>query len=90
MANTKSAKRDIKVNIRNRKRNVAAKTKMRTAVKKAITAISTQSEDQVVVLQQALKTLDKTVSKGVIHKNTAARKKSRLVKSANKACKVAA
>ena len=90
MANTKSAKRDIKVNIRNRKRNVAVKTKMKTSIKKAISAISSQAEDQVVILRDALKTLDKTVSKGVIHKNTAARKKSRLVKSANKASKVAA
>ena len=79
MANIKSA---IKRNRQNEKRAIANKTvrsQMRTYQKKALAAAGTDESDE--CLRLAVKHIDKAASKGIIHKNTAARKKSRLVKA---------
>ncbi|MFB0926434.1 MAG: 30S ribosomal protein S20 [Acidimicrobiales bacterium] len=79
MANIKSA---IKRNRQNEKRAIANKTvrsQMRTYQKKALAAAGTDESDE--SLRLAVKHIDKAASKGIIHKNTAARKKSRLVKA---------
>ncbi|MFC1753783.1 30S ribosomal protein S20 [Thermoproteota archaeon] len=84
MANTKTAKENIKINERNRQRNLHFRTKMKTFVKKAQTALQTKAENCEQIVKETLIILDKTVTKGIIHKNTAARKKSALCKALSK------
>ncbi len=80
MANIKSAKKRVLIAEANRQRNVAFKSSIKTAVKKAL-ALATEGskEDLASAISAVYKLCDKAVSKGVLHKNTAARKKSRLV-----------
>ena len=85
MANIKSAKKRILTAERNREKNVAFKSSIKTAVKKAL--VLAQAKDQEALdsaLSNVYKLCDKAVSKGVLHKNTASRKKSRLTKAINK------
>ena len=85
MANIKSAKKRVLVAARNTERNTAFKTSIKTAVKKVLTCA--QSEDKAelnALLSKVYQLCDKAVSKGILHKNTAARKKSRLTKAVNK------
>ena len=77
MANTKSAIKRNRQNERRRLRNRAVRSKLRTALK---VARAVQGAEQRPIVQEALRTLDKAVSKGVIHPNTAARKKSALAR----------
>lgn len=85
MANIKSSKKRVLIAERNRLRNVAMKSAIKTAVKKVLEAA--QGEDKELLnssLSKAYQLCDKAVSKGILHKNTAARKKSRLTKAVNK------
>ena len=84
MANTSSAKKAVKTIARRTERNKAVRTGVKTAIKKANTAASNK-EGATEALAAAAKALDQAAAKGVIHKNKAARKKSRLAKSLNKA-----
>lgn len=62
--------------------NTRTKDKFKSAVKEVRKSISTGSKDEAAKqLAKAMSTLDKAVKKGVIHKNTASRKKSRLAKA---------
>ncbi len=80
MANIKSAKKRVLIAERNRVRNVAFKTSIKTALKKVLElAKSEDTEALNTAISRAYQLCDKAVSKGVLHKNTAARKKSRLV-----------
>lgn len=86
MANTKSAKKAIRVQERRRKRNVSIRTGIKTALKKANNAITgDDAEARQAATRSAISAVDKAVAKGIIHKNTAARKKSRLMKRLNSA-----
>ena len=69
----------------NRQRNVAFKTSIKTAVKKAL-ALATESDKEALnaAISKVYQLCDKAVSKGILHKNTASRKKSRLTKAINK------
>ena len=84
MANNKSAEKRIRVNEKKRMRNKPLRTSARTAVKKAqevvVTGDATMSLDAV---KAAISTLDRVASKGVIHPNNAARRKSRLMAKYN-------
>ena len=84
MANSKSAEKRIRVAERRRVRNRPFRSAARTYVKKAELAIASgdQAAAQAAVLE-ATTTLDRVASKGVIHKNNAARRKSRLMKKYN-------
>lgn len=85
MANIKSAKKRVLIAERNRVRNVAFKTSIKTAVKKVLELAKTEDKDALnSALSKAYQLCDKAVSKGVLHKNTAARKKSRLTLAVNK------
>ncbi|HEX2438974.1 MAG TPA: 30S ribosomal protein S20 [Methylomirabilota bacterium] len=77
MANTKSAIKRIRQNERRRLRNRTVRSQVRTALKTARAAGGT---DQRPSVEEAIRSLDKAVSKGVIHRNTAARKKSALAR----------
>lgn len=85
MPNTKSAKKAVKVIERRSQRNKSARSAVKTAVKKARVAIAANGENAAEVLRDASALIDKTASRGIIHRNTAARKKSRLAKKLNKA-----
>lgn len=83
MPNIKSVKKDV---LRSRLRNLrnrAAKSTMRTFVKKANAAIvSGDAEVIAPALSKVVSVLDKTAKRGIIHKNAAARRKSRLMRRA--------
>ena len=83
MANIKSAQKRIRVAAKKQARNKHVKSSTKTAIKKVVSAAGTSDANTLLV--QAIIALDKAVAKGVYHKNTAARKKSRLTKMINKA-----
>lgn len=86
MPNIKSVVKDVKKSRQNRLRNVSAKSAMKTYVKKAKAAIAAGDAQTITsVVSQAVSVIDKTAERGIIHKNAAARRKSRIMKQANKA-----
>ena len=81
MANIKSQLKRIKTNEKARQRNVAVKSALKTAVRRVRTAATAgDAEAAAAALATASKALDKAASKGVIHKNQAANRKSGLAK----------
>ena len=81
MANTAQARKRSRQSVARRERNMALKSKLRTFVKNVVKAID--SEDKSVASEnykKAVPVIDASVSKGIIHKNKAARYKSRLNK----------
>lgn len=85
MPNIKSAEKRVMIAERNRQRNVAVKSSVKTAIKKVYDSLKANSDEALkTALDKAYSLIDKAASKGVIHKNTAARKKSRIVKHINK------
>jgi small subunit ribosomal protein S20 len=77
VANTKSAIKRMRQNERRRLRNRTIRSQVRTAVK---TARTTAGGELQTAIADAIRALDKAVTKGVIHRNTAARKKSSLAR----------
>lgn len=85
MANIKSAQKRILVNNKKHERNKAVKSGVKTAIKKVYTAIeSNDKEAAAVALNEATSIINKAGSKGVYHKDNAARKVSRLNLAVNK------
>lgn len=79
MANIKSAKKRIKVIATKTLRNKMIKTSLKNSIKKFEVAFASGDlEASKAAYTNAVRSLDMTVSKGVLHKNTASRKKSRL------------
>ena len=78
MANIKSQKKRIKTNAKAEARNKAARAELRTRVK---TAAADGADTEAV--RMAIKRIDMAASKGILHKNAAARKKSRLMAKVN-------
>ena len=79
MANTKQAKKRVRQAEKHRAHNASMRSMLRTYMKKVVAAIT--AGDQKVALasmQTATPVIDRMVSKGILHKNTAARHKSRL------------
>ena len=85
MANIKSQIKRNKQNERARLRNKAVRSEVKTRIKATVTAAEDGAETTVDALRLACKRLDKAAAKGVIHKNEASRRKSRLQKKAAKA-----
>lgn len=84
MANIKSQIKRIGTNEKARQRNASAKSAIRTAMKKVRVAVSNGDlENAKVLLNQAYSRIDKSVSDGIQHKNTAARQKAELAKLVN-------
>ena len=79
MANIKSAQKRAEIAVKNAQRNTAFKSSIKTAIKKALALATGDSKELQVALSKVYQLCDKAVSKGILHKNTAARKKSRLV-----------
>lgn len=86
MANTKSALKRIRIAEKRRERNTSYNSRVKTMLKKAEQTIASGTAD-VAVITAAISTLDKAANKGVIHKNNAARRKSRLMKKINTVAK---
>ncbi|MBQ8233380.1 MAG: 30S ribosomal protein S20 [Lachnospiraceae bacterium] len=84
MANIKSAKKRILVNRTKADRNKAIRSGVKTAMKKVFAAIESGNKEAAVAeLAAATKTIEMAATKGVYHKNNAARKVSRLSKAVN-------
>lgn len=80
MANTKSALKRMRQNEKRRVRNRAVRSRVRTAIKVARVALGDTSQEVRALVAAAIRSLDKAVTKGVVHKNAAARKKSALTR----------
>jgi small subunit ribosomal protein S20 len=89
LANTRSAEKRNRQALKRRARNVQVRTGLKSAVKKAREAITQGDPAAKQAVQGAVRTLDKAASKGIIHKNAAARRISRLAKAAAKAAPAA-
>lgn len=86
MPNIKSAKKRVEIAETRRVRNAAAKSRVKTAVKKFMEALPSGDKDNAQgLLVSAIQKLDKAAGKNILHKNAAARKKSKLQKAFNKA-----
>jgi small subunit ribosomal protein S20 len=85
LANTRSALKRIRSSEKKRQRNRVFRSSARTYVKKARKLIIEQgrNEESEAAVRQAVSALDRAAQKGVIHKNNAARRKSRLMKMLN-------
>lgn len=85
MANIKSQKKRILTNEKAAARNRAVKSSVKTAVKKVRVAVESGDKEAAdAALKVAASTIDKAKAKGVLKKNTASRKVSRLTQSVNK------
>ena len=81
MANTKSAEKRHRQNVNQRERNRAHRSRLRTAIKRLRSAVSSGDASAAeAILPQTLSVIDKIAQKGVIHPNAASRYKSRLAK----------
>lgn len=82
---TKSAKKALRQNIKRRTQNIQKKRKLKKTLKEIRDLISKKkSEDAQKILSKTYKSLDKSAKAGLIKKNTASRKKSRIARSINK------
>lgn len=86
MANIKSSTKRARQSINRRERNRYFQTTARTLIKKTRNQIAGgELEEAEVTMRQAVKALDTAARKGIIHRNNAARRKSRLARTLNKA-----
>lgn len=83
MPNIKSAKKRVKVIATKTLRNKAYNSALKTTVKKATTSIDSNAADKAEAVRIAMKNIDQAAAKGILHKNTAARKKSALARKLN-------
>lgn len=83
MPNIKSAKKRVKVIATKTAQNKAYNSALKTVIKKANVAMKSNSADKAEAVRAAVKKIDQASAKGILHKNTAARKKSALVKKLN-------
>ncbi|MDD9371984.1 MAG: 30S ribosomal protein S20 [Acidimicrobiales bacterium] len=84
MANIKSQIKRNKQNLVRHERNKAVRSELKSRTKSAVTAAESGADDSAERLRLAIKRIDKAAAKGVIHKNAAARRKSRLVAQVNR------
>lgn len=86
MPNIKSAEKRVRTSTQRTLRNVSLKSALRTTIKKFETALVQSNIEQArLTLKIATRALDKAATKGIIHRNTASRKKSRLTRRFNSA-----
>ena len=81
MANTLSSKKRIRQNEKHRLRNKTVRTRTRSYIKRAQLAIEEGNpENATLAVKKAISAIDRANSKGILHRNNAARRKSRLMK----------
>ena len=85
MANIRSQIKRNRQTIKRQARNKAVRSELRTRTKRANSAIAEGDENAEETIRLAIKRIDKAAAKGVIHKNQAANRKSRLMKRAARA-----
>lgn len=85
MANIKSAEKQNRKSIKNRARNRAAMSSLRTAVKSARSAIDSKAPNAPELVKKAVSIIDSAVTKGILKRQTASRYVSRLAHRANAA-----
>jgi len=83
LANTPSAKKRIRQNEKRRLRNRAVRSAVRGNVKSAREALAGKAADSATVVHEAIRAIDRAVTKGIMHRNTAARRKSALARKLN-------
>ncbi|HNW04324.1 MAG TPA: 30S ribosomal protein S20 [Oscillospiraceae bacterium] len=83
MPNIKSAKKRVRITAVKAERNKAIRTNLKTNIKKAELACSNAAENREEAVRLATKRVDQACAKGVLHKNTAARRKSALARKLN-------
>jgi len=83
MPNIKSAKKRVKVIATKTMLNKAVNSDLKTNIKKANLAIENGSENKAEAVRVAMKKIDKAAAKGILHKNTAARRKAALARKLN-------
>jgi small subunit ribosomal protein S20 len=84
LPNIKSSERSVKTDAERRARNFAVRSTIRTVSRKVVESVTAGNGDEAkALLINASKIIDKAASKGVVHKNAAARKKSRLARKLN-------
>ncbi len=83
MANIKSAIKRIRQTKKRTLRNEAARSAIKTAFKKANAAVAARAAEAKELVLNAVSIIDKAVARGIVHRNTSARKKSRLLKKLN-------
>ncbi len=97
MPNIKSAIKRVEVTERNRQRNVQYKSTIKTLVKKSLSAVEAYGQNNTpetlaqvnTAIAEAYSKIDKAAGHGVLHKNTASRKKARLAAALQRATKEA-
>ncbi len=88
MPNTKSAQKAMRQNIRRRARNLVRKDAVKSAIKEVRKLVAAgKASEAAEALKKAMAALDKATKRGVVHKNTASRKKSRMAKAIGKLVK---
>ena len=80
MPNIKSAKKRVQVIKTKTLRNKAVKSNLKTVLKKADAAVASNAADKEAAVRLALKKVDQACAKGLLHKNTASRKKAQLAR----------
>jgi len=84
LATHKSAEKRTRQNEKRRMRNASIKTRVKTSIKEVLSAVEEKDQEKSCkALLSATKVIDSAASKGVLHKNNAARKISRLTKKVN-------
>lgn len=83
MPNIKSAKKRVKVIATKTLRNKSINSGLKTEIKKANAALDNNAENKAEAVRVAMKKIDQAAAKGVLHKNTAARRKSALARKLN-------
>ena len=83
MPNIKSAKKRVKVIATKTMQNKAINSQLKKEIKKANAAIANGDEGKDAAVRVAIKKIDQAAAKGILHKNTAARRKSALAKKLN-------
>lgn len=82
MANIKSQMKRNRQAVKRTERNKTVRSEMKTRTKRAVAAVAAGADDAAELTRLAAKRIDKAATKGVIHRNAAARRKSRLMKKA--------
>jgi len=83
LANTRSARKRIRQNEKRRQRNRAVRSGVRSSLKNAREALGGTGADSAAAVRDAIRALDRAVTQGVVHRNTAARRKSALARKLN-------
>ena len=85
MPNIKSAIKDVKKSRERRLRGLATRSRIKTMVKKSKAALDAKAEEAARLVSETVSIVDRAAKRGIIHPNAAARRKSRLMKRANRA-----